>query len=318
MLCAATADAVSVEEALVNKYDCYDPTGANCTCMESMVLTTDDTLDPSGGGTGPITGTVPAELSSCIGLEVLYFYDTSITGTIPPQLSELTNLDNLQLCLSSLSGTIPSSLSTLTNLEQLCLGTNSLSGTLPSELSTLTNLENLIVAENQLSGTIPSSFSTLTNLKHLIAYTNYLTGQLPSELRTLARLELLYFNDNNLTGRIPSEWSMLMALTNLCVRPRLPVSPGGAAREGRGHWQHSMTCSPSLLSTCRILRENRFTGSIPAHLSVLNDLSVMYVVCTHADSTPRQCSTAPARFPRRLERGLDSTTTTLLAQESAK
>jgi hypothetical protein len=60
MMMSPPVDSTTLEAALASSYDCYDPSGASCTCTGSIYL-----------NNGDFTGTIPLELSACTGLTLL-------------------------------------------------------------------------------------------------------------------------------------------------------------------------------------------------------------------------------------------------------
>ena len=79
----------------------------------------------------------------------------NLTGSIPPELGSLTGLEVLDLRWNGLSGSIPLELSSLANLSGLYLSGNELSGPIPPELGGLAELTHLHLNGNELSGPIP-------------------------------------------------------------------------------------------------------------------------------------------------------------------
>ena len=104
-------DATTLEAQLVETYgDCYDPTGASCSCTGSIRL--------SAQG---ITGTIPAELSACTGITTLDLRSNALTGPIPLELSTMTSINEMNIRSNALTGTIPVELSTMTSTVELCV-----------------------------------------------------------------------------------------------------------------------------------------------------------------------------------------------------
>ncbi|KAG0795528.1 hypothetical protein G6F22_005095 [Rhizopus arrhizus] len=79
-----------------------------------------------------------------------------LNGTIPDQLYSLTGLQILDLSNNRLTGQISSSIGNLVNLERLNLGHNSLTGLIPDQISQLTKLQSLSLNYNLLNGQFPS------------------------------------------------------------------------------------------------------------------------------------------------------------------
>ncbi|KAG8386472.1 hypothetical protein BUALT_Bualt03G0152200 [Buddleja alternifolia] len=79
-----------------------------------------------------LTGEIPNEITSLVGLVSLNLSRNFITGSIPPQIGRLHLLDFLDLSRNKLSGVIPRSLAQLTYIGVLDLSYNNLSGRIPS------------------------------------------------------------------------------------------------------------------------------------------------------------------------------------------
>ena len=90
----------------------------------------------------PLTGEIPATLSSLKELEYLSLARNQLTGGIPGELARLTELQALRLQGNLLTGQIPAELAGLSNLVELKLGQNRLTGCVPEGL--------LDVADNDL------------------------------------------------------------------------------------------------------------------------------------------------------------------------
>ncbi|KAL5549027.1 hypothetical protein UlMin_004258 [Ulmus minor] len=88
-----------------------------------------------------------------------------LTGHIPDELTTLVGLLGLNLSHNNLSGSIPRNIGNITSLESLDLSDNHLSGTIPNSMSILTSLSYLNLSHNKLSGRIPkgNQLQTLTD-----------------------------------------------------------------------------------------------------------------------------------------------------------
>ena len=78
-----------------------------------------------------------------------------LTGEIPATLSSLTDLEHLSLAHNKLTGRIPGELARLTELQALRLQGNQLTGQIPAELAGLSNLVELKLGQNRLTGCVP-------------------------------------------------------------------------------------------------------------------------------------------------------------------
>ncbi|XP_027364380.1 receptor-like protein EIX2 [Abrus precatorius] len=79
-----------------------------------------------------------------------------ISGAIPPQLFSLIGLHSLNLSFNKLEGRIPEEIGNMKNLESLDLSTNQLWGEIPQGISSLSFLSFLNLSSNNLTGKIPS------------------------------------------------------------------------------------------------------------------------------------------------------------------
>ncbi|XP_020977707.1 receptor-like protein 12 [Arachis ipaensis] len=78
-----------------------------------------------------LTGEIPSEMMSLIGLVSLNLSRNLFSGHIPPTIGQLKSIDFLDLSRNHLSGTIPSQLAQLDRLSVLDLSYNDLSGEIP-------------------------------------------------------------------------------------------------------------------------------------------------------------------------------------------
>ncbi|KAF3435146.1 hypothetical protein FNV43_RR22233 [Rhamnella rubrinervis] len=86
-----------------------------------------------------LSGEIPVELTSLIGLRTLNLSMNHLTGKIPGDIGEMKWLESLDLSMNKIVGQIPTSMTSLTFLSYLNLSYNSLSGIIPtsSQLQTL-------------------------------------------------------------------------------------------------------------------------------------------------------------------------------------
>ncbi|KAK4393583.1 putative LRR receptor-like serine/threonine-protein kinase [Sesamum angolense] len=184
-----------------------------------------------------ISGSIPEEIASLVGLNTLILAENLFTGNIPTSIGTLPNLQELSLGENHLTGEIPSSLGNLTQLLELYLFNNSLEGSLPSTLSNLKRLQDARFCHNRLNGTIPPEFISLRSLTITLNLShNSFIGPLPAEvgnlkfltaldfsqlsvripdLSRLRGLEYLDLSANNLSGQIPEYFANFPSLMNL-------------------------------------------------------------------------------------------------------
>ncbi|KAG9456751.1 hypothetical protein H6P81_001259 [Aristolochia fimbriata] len=204
-----------------------------------------------------LSGSLPQDFGTILGLRRLIIAGTSISGEIPAAVGKLKSLQQLDLSGNALKGTIPSTIGELKELVVLDLSQNALLGSIPAELSPLPKLTKLDLSRNNLSGGIPASIGSLRSLELLDLSENGLSGGIPLFLGGLEGLKNLHLRGNPFNGTLPNIWNQLRGLVGLdlsrtgLVGP-IPVSMGGLT-------------DISYLS----LDHNRLSGAIPAALAEL-------------------------------------------------
>ncbi|XP_071913946.1 receptor-like protein EIX2 [Coffea arabica] len=79
-----------------------------------------------------LSGDIPGEITSLVGLTFLRLSNNNLTGEIPPDVGTMKLLEYLDLSRNSLSCSIPTSISLLHSLARFNLSYNNLSGKIPS------------------------------------------------------------------------------------------------------------------------------------------------------------------------------------------
>ncbi|XP_061347793.1 receptor-like protein EIX2 [Gastrolobium bilobum] len=82
--------------------------------------------------------------------------NNDLSGTIPPQMFSLVGLHSLNLSDNKLIGSIPNEIGNMYNLESLDFSTNKLWGEIPHGMSNLSFLSYLNLSSNNFTGKIPS------------------------------------------------------------------------------------------------------------------------------------------------------------------
>ncbi|XP_002521092.4 receptor-like protein EIX2 [Ricinus communis] len=90
-------------------------------------------------------------------LKIIDLSNNNLTGEIPEEMTSLLGMISLNLSRNNLTGAIPGRISHLKLLESLDLSHNKLSGKIPTSLAGLSFLSKLDLSKNQLTGRIPSS-----------------------------------------------------------------------------------------------------------------------------------------------------------------
>ncbi|XP_004307768.1 PREDICTED: LRR receptor-like serine/threonine-protein kinase FLS2-like [Fragaria vesca subsp. vesca] len=98
-----------------------------------------------------ISGEIPEELTSLIGLQTLNLSNNCLTGRIPSKIANLSQLETLDLSMNKLYGEIPASVTSMTFLSHLNLSYNNLTGRIP-ESTQLQSLDQSGFVGNELCG----------------------------------------------------------------------------------------------------------------------------------------------------------------------
>ncbi|KAJ9559467.1 hypothetical protein OSB04_014081 [Centaurea solstitialis] len=236
------------------------------------------------------SGPIPLSLSNATNLEILALHENAFTGSVPgfsrlqrltrfgvdknqlgngksdnlnfvSSLSNCTNLSRLGFSSNNLGGVLPKSMFNFTLLSELVIGGNLISGDIPSEIGQLVNLERLFLSSNQFTGRIPDSIGNLENLGEMSLRENLLSGSIPSSLGNLTRLSKLYLQHNKLEGTIPSRLSNGRGLEVLDL-----------SRNNLSGYIPKRIFGLSYLTISLKLSNNRFVGSLPTEVGVLQNL----------------------------------------------
>ncbi|XP_052192282.1 receptor-like protein EIX1 [Diospyros lotus] len=89
-------------------------------------------------------------------LKVIDLSSNSLSGVIPDQVTSLLGLVGLNLSRNHLTGTIPPTVGRLSQLQSLDLSRNHLSGEIPAAMGSLSFLQYLDLSNNDFSGRVPS------------------------------------------------------------------------------------------------------------------------------------------------------------------
>ena len=255
-------------------------------------------------------GEIPVELGSLASLNELDLHENELSGEIPPEFGSLANLESLDLSRNRLSGGLPPELGHLANLIELQLQINELGREIPREFGRLSRLELLSLWSNRLEGEIPAELGEIPNLRLLDLHGNALDGEIPSQLGALTSLERLGTDRNDLVGCVPSTLRGRLTMSESTLG-RLPFcgyasvshasaatgadrdalvalyqAAGGRDWKNKMHWLtdrpirewHGVEVNENGRVTQLKLIRNGLIGEIPAELSSLSDLQVLYLI----------------------------------------
>jgi hypothetical protein len=181
------------------------------------------------------------------------------TFSIDSFITTLTRFPDLKvLSLTSLGlwGSLPAKIARLSCLEILNISSNFLYGNVPHEISNLTNLQTLILDHNLFGGLLPNWVNSLQLFAVLSLKNNSLNGTLPNFLSSMTSLRIIDLSLNDFSGNVPD----LTELTNLEVLDL-----------GNNSFGPQFPKLGVKLVTI-VLRNNKFSGSIPSNLESYNFL----------------------------------------------
>ncbi|GJY86899.1 leucine-rich repeat protein, partial [Tanacetum coccineum] len=166
-----------------------------------------------------LSGSLPSNIGSLVGLTDLYLTSNRFKGEIPTSIGKLKKLQGLSLSGNQYSGPIHDTIENLSMLTELYLNSNKLEGHVPSSLGNCKELNSLNLADNRVSGQIPKQLLQLSSLTiFLILSENNLSGSIPPENKDLKMLSNLDLSYNNLSGTITSSLGECVSLTTLNLR----------------------------------------------------------------------------------------------------
>ncbi|XP_019191702.1 PREDICTED: receptor-like protein kinase 5 [Ipomoea nil] len=231
---------------------------------------------------GPIPQSVEA-----LDLNWIDFSNNTLTSKIPEGFGKLTKLEGLVLFMNQLSGEIPESIGRLPALWDVRLFTNNLSGEIPANFGKHSKLQTFDVSTNKLVGSLPEGLCDNKVLSSIIAFNNHLTGELPKSLGDCQTMGIVLVQKNQLSGTIPDGLWAARNLSRFLVSDNLFTGElpqkvalnlsrvdvrnnrfSGEIPAGVSSWSNVVNFKAS---------NNLFTGEIPQELTVLQQLSVLWL-----------------------------------------
>ncbi|KAJ4831419.1 hypothetical protein Tsubulata_023213 [Turnera subulata] len=218
-----------------------------------------------------LAGQVPPQIWDMDSLTVLNLQGNNFTGRLPVTFVGLERLRVLNLGFNALDGQIPGSfLSRCRSLEILNLSGNNLRGLIP-DFFPAPKLRGVYLANNHLHGTVPAALGwDCRYLEHLDLSGNSLVGEIPPALGNCNNLRTLLLFSNRLKGSIPHQLGQLRRLQVLDVSTNFItglIPP---------HLGNCSQLSVLVLSTLQEEERNSYQGSIPAEITALPNLSVLW------------------------------------------
>ncbi|KAJ8770204.1 hypothetical protein K2173_011545 [Erythroxylum novogranatense] len=237
-----------------------------------------------------LTGKLPSSLGNLTLLNSLYAGENNLVGKIPLEVGKLSSLKMFEITVNSISGTIPDTLFNISSLTDFAIAENKIGGTLPYDVGL--NVPNLIffgTFGNIFYGSIPDSFGNASKLEYIDISSNNFVGQVPITLGILKNLQELNLEENSLGSRSANDVAFLTSLKNCTNLEILSLD----ANNFGGVLPTSLTNLSSRLNKLTLGR-NYFTGSIPAGLNKLVNLSALGMEYNHlTGSIPSELGMLP-------------------------
>jgi Leucine-rich repeat (LRR) protein len=232
-----------------------------------------------------VSGTIPVSYCQLTSLTEFTVSNSSVSGAIPDCFGNLSKLVFLRASNCKLSGTLPASITQLESLELLSLENNQLEGALPTGWNRLDNILDIYLHNNNLIGTLPSDLAFCESIRALNLKSNNFIGSIPESWgKSWQRMDHIDLSYNYLTGTISPDFVTMPALATLNLEynmlegtiPNLPSHRlvedtilNYFIYETRTNTRRSFSYYQSALPNIQelILRNNKFTGTIPEYLS---------------------------------------------------
>lgn len=130
------------------------------------------------------SGSIPAEISGCSALTVLYITHTEVSGSLPDIWDQLPVLEEVTIQnASGLTGAIPASLGKSTTIKKIQLDGCNLTGNIPESFGDLPSdckLATFLLKGNKLSGVVPAKVQAHAKWQETTAW-KYKANILPQQ-----------------------------------------------------------------------------------------------------------------------------------------
>nr|XP_048328452.1 receptor-like protein 9DC3 [Ziziphus jujuba var. spinosa] len=226
-------------------------------------------------------------------LKLLDFSNNHLTGMLPQCFENLNNSPLMFLKMSNnrFHGNIPQICAHGSNLRMIDLSHNQFQGPLPHMLANCLMLEVLNLGNNRFDDVFPSWLGTLPNLRLLILRSNNLHGVIRKHSNYgFSSLHVFDLSNNILTGKLPSEFfKNLKAMRFRDVANSSYLVANLDYFSEAISWNGDIAFSITITNKGRVMQyekiqeifavidlsSNRFEGSIPESLGILQGLHVL-------------------------------------------
>ncbi|KAK3002938.1 hypothetical protein RJ639_019103 [Escallonia herrerae] len=218
-----------------------------------------------------LSGEIPKELISLVGLRSPNLSGNFLTGMIPKKIGDMELLESLDFSRNQLSGGIPSSISNLTFLSYLTLSLNNLSGRIPSSTQLQSFDASCFIGPRRtgvdlcpLSCTILSLLASFTNSASKSDF-SIINGTFINDLGSQTSWPGTDLNHNRFSGSLPR------------------VSANLGELDLSRNWRYSRLLDElAVAASCNIsdlrslhLRNNSLNGKVPMALQKCTELVII-------------------------------------------
>ncbi|CAK8531206.1 unnamed protein product [Lathyrus sativus] len=200
-----------------------------------------------------------------------------LSGQLSSEIGSLSELQILVLSYNkNLTGPLPAEIGNLKKLKNLQLINCGFSGPIPDTIGNLQQLVFLSLNSNRFSGTIPASIGNLLSINWLDLAENQLQGPIPISSGTTPGLDMLHktkhfhFGKNKLSGTIPAQlFSSEMSLIHVLFESN--------------KFTGSIPSTLGLVQTLEVVRldNNSLSGPVPQNINNLTNVRELFLSSNH-------------------------------------